>query len=105
MVAEPGPDMRIRALTSGSTMGAENLCNQAIFMNHATSAVTPPDPELIQDGNAIGWRAQRRGLAEGQCQPSVRDRLPGGPVAVMTGWPWERCRAGRGPATGAAATC
>jgi hypothetical protein len=30
---------------------AENLCHQAIFMNHATSAVTPLDPEPIQAAN------------------------------------------------------
>ena len=30
-------------------VGAENLCHQAIFMDHATSAVTPLDPELVQE--------------------------------------------------------
>ena len=33
---------------------AENLCHQAIFMNHAPCAVTPLNPELIQVGDAIG---------------------------------------------------
>jgi hypothetical protein len=28
-------------------MGAENLCHQAIFVNHAPSAVTSLDPDLI----------------------------------------------------------
>jgi len=35
-------------------MGAENLCHQAILMNHAPCAVTPLDPELIQVCNAVG---------------------------------------------------
>jgi hypothetical protein len=29
--------------TTPGPVGAENLCNQAIFVNHATGAVTPPD--------------------------------------------------------------
>ena len=36
-------------------MGAENLCHQAIFVNHATSAVTPLDPEMVQVGEPV-WR-------------------------------------------------
>jgi hypothetical protein len=28
-------------------MGVENLCHQAIFVNHAPSAVTSLDPDLI----------------------------------------------------------
>jgi mannose-6-phosphate isomerase-like protein (cupin superfamily) len=28
-------------------VGAENLCHQAIFMNHAAGAVTPPDAEAV----------------------------------------------------------
>ena len=38
----------------GDPVGAENLCHQAIFMNHAPCAVTPLNPELIQVGHAIG---------------------------------------------------
>jgi hypothetical protein len=34
-------------------------------MNHAPSAVTPLDPELTEVGDAIGQRAQRRGLVQG----------------------------------------
>jgi hypothetical protein len=34
-------------------------------MNHASGTVTPLDPELIQVGDAIGQRAQRRGLVQG----------------------------------------
>src|SRR6267154_173957 len=33
---------------------AENLCHQAIFMNHATSAVASLDPEMVQVGDAVG---------------------------------------------------
>jgi hypothetical protein len=46
---------------------AENLCHQAIFMNHASGAVAPPEAERVQVGNAIGQRAQRRGLVQGGC--------------------------------------
>ncbi len=35
-------------------MGAENLCHQAILMNHAPSAVTPPDPEQIKRRPILG---------------------------------------------------
>jgi hypothetical protein len=42
------------ALRRSMTVGAENLCHQAIFMNHAPCAVTPLDPELIQVCNAAG---------------------------------------------------
>jgi hypothetical protein len=43
-------------------VSAENLCHQAILMDHASGTITPPDPELIQVDDAIGQRAQRRGL-------------------------------------------
>ena len=46
-------------------VGAENLCHQAIFLNQASGAVTPLNPELIQVSDTIGQRAQRRRLAEG----------------------------------------
>ena len=32
-------------------VGAENLCHQVIFMNHASGAVTALDPELVQVGD------------------------------------------------------
>jgi hypothetical protein len=35
------------------TVGAENLCHQAIFMNHASGAVAPPDAERVQVGDII----------------------------------------------------
>ena len=50
-------------------MGAENLCHQAIFMNHASGAVTPLDPEMVQVGDAVGQRAERRGLFQGAVRP------------------------------------
>jgi len=46
-------------------VGAENLCHQAIFMNHASGAVAPPDAEVVQVGDAIWQRAPRRGLVQG----------------------------------------
>src|SRR5260370_31026134 len=52
-------------------VGAENICHQAVLMNHASGAVAPLDPELIQVGDAIGQRAQRRGLVQGSVRPVV----------------------------------
>jgi len=46
-------------------VGAENLCHQVIFVEDAASAVTPPDPEMIQISNAVGQGAERRGLVQG----------------------------------------
>jgi hypothetical protein len=51
----PGRDLR-------DLVGAENLCHQAIFMDHASGAVTAPDTEVIQIDDAIRQRAERRGL-------------------------------------------
>ena len=39
---------------SDGVVGAENLCEQAILVNHAAGAVTTLDPELIQIGDAVG---------------------------------------------------
>jgi hypothetical protein len=50
-------------------MGAENLCHQAIFMNHAPGAVSPLNPEMVEVGDAVGQRAQWRGLLEGSVRP------------------------------------
>src|SRR5208282_1005220 len=47
------------AFVAVEPVGADNLCHQAIFMNHAADAVTPPDPDLIEVGDAVGQRAQR----------------------------------------------
>jgi putative transposase len=38
------------------TCGCRNLCHQAIFVDDATRAVMPPDPEMIQVGDAIWQR-------------------------------------------------
>ena len=35
-------------------MGAENLRDQAIFVNHAPGAIAPLDPELIEIRDAVG---------------------------------------------------
>jgi hypothetical protein len=40
--------------TADSTVGAENLCDQAIFMNHAPEAVASLDPEMIDVGDGFG---------------------------------------------------
>jgi hypothetical protein len=37
------------------SVGAENLCDQAVFVKDATCAVVPPDPEMVQVGDAPGW--------------------------------------------------
>jgi hypothetical protein len=50
-------------------VGAENLCHQAIFVDDATRAVVPPDPEVIQVGDAIWQGAERRGLVQGAVRP------------------------------------
>jgi hypothetical protein len=36
-----------------------NLCHQAIFVNHASGAVAPPDAEVVQVGDAIWQWAER----------------------------------------------
>jgi len=50
-------------------MGAENLCHQAILMDHAPDAVAPPDADVVQVGDIIWQRAQRRGLVQGAVWP------------------------------------
>ena len=52
------------AYLSSAGLGAENLCHQAILMDHACCAVTPPDPEMVQVGDAVGQWAERRGLLQ-----------------------------------------
>jgi group II intron reverse transcriptase/maturase len=47
----------------------DNLCHQAIFVDDATHAVMPPDPEMIQVGDAIWQRPQWRGLVQGAMRP------------------------------------
>ena len=38
-------------------------------MNHASSAIAPPDAEVIQVGHAIWERAKRSGLVQGAVRP------------------------------------
>jgi hypothetical protein len=38
-------------------------------MNHTPGTVTPPDPEMVQAGYAVGQRAQWRCLPEGSVRP------------------------------------
>jgi hypothetical protein len=50
-------------------VSAENLCHQAIFVNHASGAVAPPNAEVVQVGGTIRQRAKRRGLVQGMVWP------------------------------------
>jgi len=50
-------------------VGAENLSHQAIFVDDATRAVMPPDPEMIQVGDAFWQWPQWRGLVQGAVRP------------------------------------
>ena len=52
-----------------SLIGAENLCHQAIFVDDTTRAVAPPDPEVIEVGDAIWQGAQWRSLVQGAVRP------------------------------------
>jgi hypothetical protein len=52
-----------------SPVGAENLCHQVILVKHASGAVAPEDPEVIQVCDGIGQRSQRRGLGQGAVRP------------------------------------
>ena len=58
VVGQVGPAGGVRAggapAGPAAPVGAENLCHQAIFMNHAPCAVAPLDPELIQVCHAAG---------------------------------------------------
>ncbi len=42
---------------------------ETIFMNHAPGAITPLDPEMVQVGDAVGHRAEQRGLFQGAVRP------------------------------------
>jgi hypothetical protein len=53
-----------------AAVGAENLCHQAILVNHAPGAVATPDAEVVQVGNAIWQRAEWRGLVQGAVGPA-----------------------------------
>jgi hypothetical protein len=43
----PDPFAASRTMFDGLAAGAENLCHQAIFVDDATRAVMPLDPEMI----------------------------------------------------------
>jgi hypothetical protein len=43
--------------------------HQLIFVDDATRAVMPLDPEMIEVGDAIWQGPQRRGLVEGAVRP------------------------------------
>ena len=44
----------VRLVHIVTAVGAENLRDQAIFVNHAPGAIAPLDPELIQIRDAVG---------------------------------------------------
>jgi hypothetical protein len=50
-------------------VGAENLRDQAIFVNYAPGAIAPLDPELIPIRDAVGRLPQRRCLLQGAVRP------------------------------------
>jgi hypothetical protein len=60
---------KVAAGQAAGLVGAENLCHQAIFVDDATRAVMPPDPEMIQVGDAIWQRPQWRDLVQGAVRP------------------------------------
>ena len=60
---------RRRVQVDRQAAGAENLCHQAILMDHASNAVAPPDADVVQVGDAIWQRARRRGLVQGAVWP------------------------------------
>ncbi len=75
-------------------VGAENLYHQVIFVDDATSAVTPLDAEMIQISNTIGQAPERRGLLQGAVRP-VCCRSPRTRAARSSGGAGSR--SGSGP--------
>ena len=59
----------IASRSPDGAVGAENLCHQAIFMNHASGAVAPEDAEVVQVDDIIWQRAERRGLVQSPMRP------------------------------------
>jgi hypothetical protein len=45
---------RLTVTITGHVVGAENLRDQAIFVNHVTGTIAPLDPELIEIRDAVG---------------------------------------------------
>ena len=64
----------------GELVGAENLCDQVLFVEDAASAVAP-HPEMIQISNAVGQGAERCGLFQGS-EPEML--LEAGQLAART---------------------
>jgi hypothetical protein len=92
---------------AAEAVGAENLCRQAIFMNHASNAVAPEDAEVVQVGDAIGQRAERRGLVQGAvpvllfgCESGITCLLPFSPGRVAEDVLGYRNRCGAAAVTG-----
>jgi hypothetical protein len=53
----------------GYPVSADNLCHQAILMDHASGAVVPPDEKAVRACDAIRQRAERRGPLQGAVRP------------------------------------
>jgi hypothetical protein len=51
------------------SVSAENLCHQAIFVNHASGAVAPLDTEVVQVGDAVWQRPEPCSLVQGAVRP------------------------------------
>src|SRR5690242_14132386 len=56
--AAPAPTRRAWPVPAAGAVRAENLCHQAILMNHASGAVSPPEAEVVQVSDAIGQRTE-----------------------------------------------
>lgn len=46
-------EVRLSSLTGTEAVGADNLCHQVVFVDDATGAVAPSDPEVVQVGDVI----------------------------------------------------
>jgi hypothetical protein len=70
-------------------MGAENLRDQAIFVNYTPGAIAPLDPELTQIRDTVGQLPQRRCLLQGAMGPmrviGAADSTPGSDPAARGG--------------------
>jgi hypothetical protein len=60
---------------------------QAIFMNHASGTVAPPDAEAVQVGDAIRQRTERRSLIQGCGMAGVCCRSPRARAGRSSGAP------------------
>jgi hypothetical protein len=55
---------------------AESPCHQAIFMNDASSAITPLDAERVRAGDITWQRAKRRSLVSGRGAAGAYCKVP-----------------------------